>query len=235
MTTRELQSTIWQRIITIIRKFNLYKDEEDIILADQLLSTRLYIIFLSIALLILIVFTSLTIQTRIITVKSPSLVDFDYLSNKYPLTLSCSCSKTLIPYEQFITFDLEYHQVCSSDFITQAWIISLFNDIENNYHPLDFRVIASSQFQVLALLCRTVDQFIFDAIKRFNSSLLLSKEILFRQVFNIQITALVDELKINTLVDFHRIDQTLSRIITGNHIVSALRTNFYMKSMLNSE
>jgi hypothetical protein len=212
----------------------LYKDEEGLSLADQILSTRLYITFFSIALLLLILFTGLTVQARIVTIISPSLTDFEHLTNKYPSTLSCPCSQTSISHGQFLTFDPQYHQVCSSGFITQEWISSLFNVVMNDYHPLDFRVVAFAQFQVLALLCRTADQFVSDAIKQFDSSLLISKQTLFRTVFDVQTAALVDELKANTLLDFQRTDQILSTMITGSHIVSALRTNFYMRSVPDS-
>ena len=223
------------QLITLISKLNLYSDEENLPLADQHLSTRLYIIFLSVALFILILFSGFSLQTFLVTVNAPSLIDFEHLTTKYPLTLSCACSQTTIPYKEFLTFRPQYHQVCSSGFTTEEWISSLFNVAINDYHPLDFRVIASAQFQVLASLCRTIDQFVSDAIQQSSSSFLITKQTLSRAAFDIQVAARVDALKANTLVDFYRIDQLVSTMIFENRLVSALRTNFYMKSEPNFE
>ena len=223
-----------QQMLTLITKFNLYDDEENLALSDQLLSTRLYSIFLFITLLMLIFFTGFTIQTRIVSVSTPSMTEFEHLSLKYPLTLSCPCSQMTIPYKQFFTFSPQYHQICSSEFVTQQWIKSLFKISINDYHPLDFRIVGSAQFQVLALLCRTADQFVSDAIKQFNLSLLITKQTLFRTAFDVQVAALVDELKANTLVAFLYVDQILSAMTAASHIVSALGTNYYMKSVPNS-
>ena len=223
-----------QQMLTLITKFNLYDDEENLALSDQLLSTRLYSIFLFITLLMLIFFTGFTIQTRIVSVSTPSMTEFEHLSLKYPLTLSCPCSQMTIPYKQFLTFSPQYHQICSSEFVTQQWIKSLFKISINDYHPLDFRIVGSAQFQVLALLCRTADQFVSDAIKQFNLSLLITKQTLFRTAFDVQVAALVDELKANTLVAFLYVDQILSAMTAASHIVSALGTNYYMKSVPHS-
>jgi hypothetical protein len=45
-------------------------------------------------------------------------------------------------------------QVCTSDFVSQRWIHSLFDENTTRITPLDFRRVAVVQFRTLAALCR---------------------------------------------------------------------------------
>ncbi|CAF4937631.1 unnamed protein product, partial [Rotaria sp. Silwood1] len=80
--------------------------------------------------------------------------------------------------------------------------------MSDNY-PLDFRLIASSQFQMLALLCRTANTIVLDAIKQFVSSEMMSNNILFRANFEVQIAALVEQLQSTISADASRTNQLL--------------------------
>ncbi|CAF2768986.1 unnamed protein product [Rotaria sp. Silwood2] len=162
------------------------------------------------------------------------MTTFEQLSIDYPSTLSCPCSQISIPYNRFLAFNPEYHQVCSSDFVRNEWISSLFNVTMTNNYLLDFRLIASSQFQVLALLCRTANATVVDAIKEFTSSEMISRSALFRANFDIQIAALVEQLQTTTRADNSRIEQLFSLVLAQNRLFSALRTNFYVANIPGS-
>ena len=58
-------------------------------------------------------------------------MDF-YHSNLNELT--CPCSNVAIPYHKFIRLTPIFHQVCSSDFVTESWInlLSVVETVE--YH-----------------------------------------------------------------------------------------------------
>ncbi|CAF3763842.1 unnamed protein product [Rotaria sp. Silwood1] len=102
--------------------------------------------------------------------------------------------------------------------------------MSDNY-PLDFRLIASSQFQMLALLCRTANTIVLDAIKQFVSSEMMSNNILFRANFEVQIAALVEQLQSTISADASRTNQLLLLSIAQNFILCALRTNFYKRNI----
>ncbi|CAF4047064.1 unnamed protein product [Rotaria sordida] len=146
----------------------------------------------------------------------------------------CRCSQTSIPYPQFVSFNLQFHQVCSSDFVSEEWFSSLFNVNTSNYHPLDFRLVASSQFQVLSILCRTSRQAVIDAVKGFNSTTILSPNALSRDVFNKYIGTSIEQFQKNALDSFSSFYHFVSSLVEESRFISALRTNFYTRSVPGS-
>ena len=116
-----LLSKIKEFIITL----NLFKDPEKESahdLRNQRISTRLFIVLMIITLSVLVLYTSLTIITQTVTIKQPTVNVYTELQTKYSQTLICPCTQISIDYEQFISFDPTFHQICSSDFITTKWM-----------------------------------------------------------------------------------------------------------------
>ncbi|CAF1155414.1 unnamed protein product [Rotaria sordida] len=146
----------------------------------------------------------------------------------------CRCSQTSIPYPQFVSFNPQFHQVCSSDFVSEEWFSSLFNVNTSNYHPLDFRLVASAQFQVLSILCRTSRQAVIDALKGFNSIAILSPNALSHDVLNSYIGPSIEQFQKNTLDNFRSYHHFVSSLIEEHRFISALRTNFYTRSVPGS-
>ncbi|UJR29415.1 hypothetical protein I4U23_010627 [Adineta vaga] len=219
-----------QRITDRIVQLNLYKDKESFSFFQQISATRIFVVLFTLSILILLISTGINSQTYVVTISSPSLTNFEELSMKYPSTFSCPCSQISIPYKKFLTFNPEYHQICSSEFISDKWILSLFNMAMTDNYPLDFRLIALSQFQFLALFCRSTKTTISNAIEQFLSSEMISSHTLFRNTFNIQMATLVEQLQSITIINYNRTNRLLSLSMTQNHIFSSLRTNFYVQN-----
>lgn len=220
-----------QRLITIISKLNLYDDEESLPVDDQILSTRVYIILFLTSILILLVYTSLSLQMQLVTVAQPSLSTFERLSKDYSLTLSCRCSNPVHTYGKFIQFNPEYHQICSSELIEENWISSLSDLNLMNYHPLDYRLLSSSQFQMLALFCQISQEFLTDALEQFQLTSLITIETLFPNHFEIEISDEIEQLQMSIIAELHQIDSLTSLYLTQNRLVSTLRTNFFVQSI----
>jgi hypothetical protein len=210
---------------------NRYTDEQALSINDQFFATRLYIGLLSVSIFVLLVFTGLNEQTQGGTLILPTLSQFELLSNQYPSTLSCPCSEVTIPHNTFLSFAPQYHQVCSSEFVLQPWISSLFSINTSDYFVLDFRTSASSQFQVVALLCQTAVQSVSDALEQFGMQQLITSRTLSRSAFDAQSAALVQQLQTTSLIDTMRMDQFVSLSISQNHLVSALGTNYFIYSV----
>ena len=96
----------------------------------------------------LVLHTSLSLQNITLTVVTPSLSRYENLLVAHRSTLSCTCSRIKIPYGHFVTITPTFHQVCTSQFISQAVIDSTFDPIDGFYNPLDVRVTLSAQLQV---------------------------------------------------------------------------------------
>lgn len=113
--------TIVKQMLLTLRRFNLFvdgrkRDEQDgEVLRDQILSTRVYLVLMTIMLVIalFILFTEMTIQ---VTVDNPSFETYKYLETIFSDTLSCPCDQIAVLYSSFISIETTYHQV-KSDFV----------------------------------------------------------------------------------------------------------------------
>jgi hypothetical protein len=230
-TVTTARSSIVTRLRDHLSQVNVYEDERSLSFNEQFVATRLYLGILVVSIFVLLMFTASTMQTHRITLISPSAFQFEYLSDLYPSTLSCLCSQVTIPYKTFLSFTPQYHQVCSSEFISQSWISSLFSINTTNYFPLDFRTSASSQFQVIALICNTVIESVSNAVQEFATQQLITSRTLSRSAFDAQSAALTQQLKIVTIAEVTRLGRFVSSSLSQNHLVSTLHTNYFIYSV----
>ncbi|CAF3686110.1 unnamed protein product, partial [Rotaria sordida] len=152
----------------------------------------------------------------------------------YPSTTTCRCSQTSILYSQIVSLNARFHQVCSSDFVSEKWFSSLFNVNTSNYYPLDFRLMASAQFQILSILCRISRQAVIDALKEFAATTMLSPSALSRDVVNIYVGTSIEQFQKTTLDSYRSHIHFILSILAEQRFISALRTNFYTRSVLGS-
>ena len=233
-TTSYKQVARYKRFQEFLLKVNLFdnddNDNEKLSLVDQLLATRVFLFLLAITLFIVVIFTAFSPQTHTVTVQSPSVTTFNELSIQYSSTLSCSCQQSFIRQDQFLSFDPQYHPICSSQFVNQTFISSSFSDMNmSNYWPLDYRLMIASHFQHLALLCQTVKQTVVDALAEFATGHIISNQVLFPDVFDAQTSALVESLKTTTVSNHKYMSDFLWFSISQNGISSALRSNAYIQ------
>ena len=83
----------------------------------NLITTRLYIIVLILSLIGIGLYLSLINQTTLIKMKYPTKEQFE----KLPANARCSCSQISFPYGKFISLETNFHEVCSSDFVSDRW------------------------------------------------------------------------------------------------------------------
>ncbi|CAF3033768.1 unnamed protein product [Rotaria sp. Silwood2] len=159
---------------------------------------------------------SLSTQTVIITVSNPSLIVYNDLQVLYSNTLKCPCSTMTIPYNTFISLSPILHQVCSSDLVNNPWL-SILKTATNRWASLDWRNIASSQFELLLDLCQLANKTIDDAVRRFILQSFITSNVLTEIDFNSQLNATLNQffqstiayfdLLINTFELFMQVDQ----------------------------
>ncbi|CAF1057497.1 unnamed protein product [Adineta steineri] len=181
------------------------------------------------ALIIIITYAGSTIQTHSVTVHSPSETIFKNLSIRYPSTLSCRCTETSIHHHKFLSFDPQYHPICTSQFLNHSFISALSKINIGDYYRLDYRIIVSSHFQLLALLCETIKQMMDDSLFVFNSKRIMTTQVLSIEKFDAQINQLVKQLKSTIIADMKHTSDHLELIIFQNGIYSALRTNYLIQ------
>lgn len=75
-------------------------------------ATRVYVVVLTVSIIILTFYSSLTVHNLSFTVMKPSLATFERLQKAYSFSLSCPCSQVAIPQgNMFTSSPVRYHQV----------------------------------------------------------------------------------------------------------------------------
>ncbi|CAF1085874.1 unnamed protein product [Adineta steineri] len=193
------------------------------------LSTRLYIIFLIIAIAILSLYT--IIQPQILTKRfpQPSFKIYNDLLTHHSSTLQCPCSSISSTYNQFITIEPLFHQICSSSFISDEWGAYITKDLVSDlssYNMQDYRRFITPHLQFLSGLCDLSIQSVNDSINQFLSSTLVTVELLSETRFRTQIDLLIEQSKSDAPITFTRLLSLIRTINHGNAIVSSYGTNF---------
>jgi hypothetical protein len=193
-------------------------------LRTAIISTRLYIVLLTIAVFILVLFTALAQKTQTVTIRNPSQDVFQQLYFQYSTTLQCPCSQVEISYRTFINISYDLHPVCSSVFVSDTWINLLFRPDMGYFFPLDFRSSGSGQFQLLASLCSFASRIIQDAIDDFLASALLSPQALSSSSLIDQSEAGVQFVNTSTTYTFRRLLNLIRGITNMNNLQPAMQT-----------
>lgn len=79
----------------------------------QILSTRIYLVLLTAAILITTLFTVLRPITVTETVLEPSLDTYVQLETAHSSSLSCLCRQSVVRYDVFVTLEAIFHEVRS--------------------------------------------------------------------------------------------------------------------------
>jgi len=197
----------------------------------QRVSTRIFIILLIISLVVLLVYISFENVTQTMTVKNPSIEQFNVLYQQYSDSLQCPCKTSSITYQNFIRFRPQFHAVCTSDFVTsQTWLkIDYPNDTINvnvpSYHRTnvdDFRHIASPFFQLLSSFCNLSLQTFNTEFFTFNFTTFITPNLVPQQQFDIQISQIINQFISNTARSFISSIRLVNNMTSANMLISAL-------------
>ncbi|CAF1237186.1 unnamed protein product [Adineta ricciae] len=216
------------RFVHWLSKINLFEtnDTSDESLHIQYWSTRVYIIIFTVTLCILSIYSLVKGVPQDIEIQYPTLSLYNELQRKYP-SINCRCSNISIPYEQFVHFAPRYHQICSSDFVTQQWIDYLYNSTTTHfYFIVDFRLTASLQFRFLRNLCQQSIQAINTSLQSLNNNHFITVLLLEKDEFDIHMKAHIDALKIKTLNKISQMLEFVHNISFANSLQSAPRIDY---------
>jgi hypothetical protein len=191
---------------------------------SNILATRFSIIIFGTTVFTLILALWLTPQISKVTLQYPTQDQFKSL----PLDAQCPCSQISLSYGQFVSIETTFHQVCSSDFVSDRWIKSIFYGSDStNFYRADFRVIGSAQFLALASLCNLTKASVFQSLTSFNMTLMISPYILPQSVVQSQAETSINQFQLITADTFVKQLEFVRMMIIGNQLLSALETNIY--------
>ncbi|CAF1319758.1 unnamed protein product [Adineta ricciae] len=207
-----------------------YTDEESnnqtITLRQQKYTTWLYVLLLTISIYVLFYITLIKQQSKTIIISDitrPGILDELYLEHHQKLT--CPCSTVAIPYYTFVNSTNQLYPICSSVFVTERWIHSLYFSNASALGTADFRTIANSQFQLLSSLCSSIQNAISQNEIDLSNTEFLSINLLSDREVQSQVNTTI-ELFINSIsIRIISILNYLKIITQANFFVSALNTN----------
>ncbi|CAF1384021.1 unnamed protein product [Adineta ricciae] len=205
-----------------IRDFRSHLDR---ITAKRLgqMATRLYIVLFLIGIAI---FTSYNVTQPYIgtrTFDKPSFDKYRDLYGKYKDQLECSCSSIATTYDQFVSIESSFHQICSSTFVMDEWRTNLTIRLEPNlsiYSLNDYRRFLPSHLQYLQGLCRLSDQSVNNTIEQFLPSSFVTNQLLFEKHFNDSIYLRIENSISTAPTIFLTLLSLIRKINHGNAIVS---------------
>ena len=188
------------------------------------IASRLFIVLLTGSLSVIIVYTTVSIDTIRETIQSPSREQYEQLQSIYPDTIQCPCTTISIPHEEFIQIQPTYHQLCESQLVQPIWYNGFytFNDF---YVPNEFQRSAPAHFRTLAMFCQLVNSTITAALRRFSGIAFVNAQIIPRKLFSSQTDALISTFIDSTRNEFLQSLSLLNHIIHANQYVSGLGTN----------
>ncbi|CAF2879049.1 unnamed protein product [Rotaria sp. Silwood2] len=173
-------------------------------------------------------YSALLLRTVNVTVHNPSEKKFKEIYDKYRDTLKCPCSRVSAQYSEFAYFQVTFHEVCNSEFVSQEWIDEVYGANVSFIPPNDVRTILSHFWQLIRSFCTLTNIYLIDASNEFNSSNLVSLsaqpqhiiETKINTSLNFAINSAIINLKKNLLI-------TRETILVNGQI-SILGTNYFL-------
>ena len=160
-------------------ELNLFTEEADAShLRIALISTRVYVVLFTMAIVVLAAYSSLVGQTRMVTIRNPSRAMYEHLQDEYPNSLACPCEQITMPYGAFVSVSVDQHPLCSSRFVSDEWIRVLFDPNITILPGIEFRSTAYGHFCLLAAFCSIAKRAVNGALDDFYADTLLSSHVL---------------------------------------------------------
>lgn len=197
-------------------------EEDEHQLRTNIITTRVYLILLACILLSFTIAISLYPYTTDIIIRNPTLTQFESLSD----LAECPCSHISLSYGQFISTDSIFHDICSSKFVSDHWMNTLFfNENSTYFLPNDIRSSGYAQFQALASFCHLSKNIINQSQSIFDSTLFLTPYALTQTILQEKAKVFFDQFQSTTSNTFRTQIQLMSEVITNNAVLSGLETN----------
>ena len=247
-------------IIQRLRQFNLFRTDNAnannaFEIRGEIISTRLYLVFLFLSLIILIIYSSQIQLTKTVVIANPSIEQYVSLYNNHYQTLTCPCKNISIYQEAFLTIQPNFHQICHSDFIDSRWI-SRFSHLAAGQHLYiqDFRTFGDAIFSTIASFCQLSVSLVNDKYFDFNRSSFITHQIIALDQLLKQGQSLIDlfisttentyinsmqtirdTIHTNTFISFYGLSTSIiPTIINQTDFKISIRPKFYnMSSMLS--
>ncbi len=160
-------------------------------------ATRIYLVLLIGSISIFIFYSSLTYNTETISVPQPMLDTFRALQSNNKQDLSCPCKQISIPQSSLISFSPEFHEFCTSDFLSDYWFMFLSAiDLSGSSWEKTWGSGSLVKFRFLESMCKLTASMVDDAVRTFGQTRIITAVALTESMFDSQ-----TDLLTRTLID----------------------------------
>ncbi|CAF1336190.1 unnamed protein product [Rotaria sordida] len=216
-----INNTSFNGFITMIKNVFICNTEQRII-------NRLHFIFLLLILYLVFLFSAFKPKSATVHIIKPSLSNYKDLLQEHSYSLQCSCSQISIPYETFLNIEPHFHDLCSSQFISDEWIHYIYGEghLSHRFSFDDYRYSAPGQFLSLSSLCELSQEKVNHTLSEFLTSYFINSQLLSENLLIEQITILLNRLQSITSKSFLNTFNLIREIIGSNMIMSTWSTNW---------
>ncbi|CAF3645712.1 unnamed protein product, partial [Adineta steineri] len=187
--------------------------------------TRIYIILIVLILFNIGFILLLLEQSMMVTIPNPTKEQFERL----PINAKCSCSDISISYGKFMSLNKSFHQVCSSNFVTDRWLNAINSKTNTTYFAFrDFRRFGNAQFQALAAYCRLSESYTNQSVNAVLQNTLLSPQILSNTSLHVHIHTTIEQFKLKTPNTFNTQLKLIKEMTIANELMPAVQTSRFL-------
>lgn len=197
-------------------------------LRTQKISTYVFILTVAASIIILILYNSIIVVTKTITIEEPTLHQYLEFNEKRLDTFGCRCKLKTSEYQQILHVNYTLHQVCSSIFVTEYWIDTIEEaGLAPGVIPMDFRRIGPQLFRFLSSLCKQVDNTIMNRLSSFYTSQYLSIDLTPPNILQYRAESFFNKFKSSTINEYLSTLSIASDIFNINWLLATFLTNAY--------
>ena len=216
------------KLLNKARTLNLFDSQSNDVstIYRERLSTRLYILLLSVLIFSIVLYAAFSLRTTVVTVSQPSEQNFLHLYAYYSDTVKCPCSQVTIQYSKFIQLQATLHEVCSSELISQPWIDGIYGANVSFISPTDVRTILRAFWQWVRSVCDLARGTLIDVYTNLKRNLLLSPTAQPQYLIEAKVEG-SRRFSLKSAAASHRRDLFINHGMTlGNGLFSGLGTNY---------
>ncbi|CAF1397819.1 unnamed protein product [Rotaria sp. Silwood1] len=196
--------------------------------SEQRLVNRLHLVFLLLTLFLIFTYSAFKPKSVTVQILKPSILNHKYLLKDHSDFLQCLCSQISIPYEAFLSIEPKFHDLCSSQFITDEWIYYIYGqgNLSRRFSFDDYRYSAPGQFILLSSVCTISQDKVIHAISQLLTSFFINSQLLSENLLIQQVQRVLNRLQSTTSKSFLNTLNLNREIIGSNMIMSSWNTNW---------
>jgi hypothetical protein len=157
---------------------------------------------------------------------------------QYPITLKCPCTRIAIKYNEFISqIKIEYHQICSSTFVSSKWIerSKLEGNIDSGDKTTNIPFDITLQFMMISKFCNLSQKTMDSSLSTFYQTDFITANAISRSDFDVQTRVLIEQFKRTIIDEFIQILKLIRTTNHGNQLATVFQSNWRFIPLRSSQ